>query len=252
MVCFLCEDSFDGILSGIFDVYASKAGIENCRLEMREEYVPEMFTEYRDVKTEAWKAERVARKIRSFMSESAYLHLYRAALHNNPKRADWILRFVSLGLQHGRSVMRMLQEPAVYEVFQMDRYVGHEAHFHLEVARFERLENGIYFCKVGPVNRVLELMAEHFSDRFPDMNWVIYDEKHHSAAFHTDRGEWVIYHGITEEQVSQFSGKQETDCYVGLWKTFFHTIAIEERKNEKCQKIMLPLRYRKYMTEFLD
>ena len=35
-----------------------------------------------------------------------------------------------------------------------------------------------------------------------------------------------------------------------LWKCFFKSIAIEERNNPVCQRSFLPLRYRKYMTEF--
>ena len=35
-----------------------------------------------------------------------------------------------------------------------------------------------------------------------------------------------------------------------LWKTFFTTIAIEQRKNPDCQRNHLPLRFRLLMTEF--
>lgn len=31
---------------------------------------------------------------------------------------------------------------------------------------------------------------------------------------------------------------------------FFHQIGIKERENPACQRMHLPLRYRKYMTEF--
>ncbi|MBQ7795241.1 MAG: TIGR03915 family putative DNA repair protein [Lachnospiraceae bacterium] len=250
MTIFLCKNGFDGILCGVYDAYASKLDLGECRLEMEEEYEPVMFAEYREVEVEAWKAERVAKKIQNHMSEEAYVHLYRAALHNSPDRADWILRFIILGLKYGRRVVKMLQEPAVYEIFQMDRYVGREAHFHREFARFERLKSGVYYGKVGPVNQVLELVADHFADRFPDMDWVLYDEKHKAAAVHGSNGNWMIHHGVTEEDIQKLTEQSEPDVYIDLWKTFFHTIAIEERRNYRCQRTMLPLRYRKYITEF--
>ncbi|WP_334290823.1 DUF4130 domain-containing protein [Anaerostipes caccae] len=34
-------------------------------------------------------------------------------------------------------------------------------------------------------------------------------------------------------------------------KYFFETIGVEARKNPRCQKTMMPLWYRKHMTEFL-
>ena len=69
MNVFLCQNSFDGILSGIFDVYASKINLDECRLELEDQYEPALFAKYRIVQTEAWKAERVAKKIRTDMSE---------------------------------------------------------------------------------------------------------------------------------------------------------------------------------------
>ena len=44
----------------------------------------------------------------------------------------------------------------------------------------------------------------------------------------------------------------KSDGYRDLWKTFYQAIAIEERKNPKLQRNMMPLRYREYMTEFLE
>ena len=250
MTVFLCDSSFDGILTGVYEVYSSGLGPERCRLELAAEYEPSLFAEYREIGTDPVKAEKVASKIRNFMSEEAYVCLYRASLHKSPERADRILRFIVRGLKNGKKTMRMLQEPAVYEIFDMDRNVGREAHSLREFCRFERLSSGIYYGKVGPENRVLEIVADHFSDRFPDMDWILYDEKHNMAALHSQKGGWMIREQVTEEELTKIDEQKQKDPYVDLWKVFFESIAIEERRNPKCQRTMLPLRYRKYMTEF--
>lgn len=206
--------------------------------------------EYRKSEVLSWKAGRVSKKIRSFMSEDAWKHLYRASLHNSPERADRILRFIALGLKYGRQTVKMLQAPEVYEIFQMDRYVGNEAHLIVEFLRFDKLSNGVFYGKIGPENRILELAAEHFADRFPDMNWVIYDETHEAAALHSEKGIWVLKEPVTSEEMEQWKGDSPEDQYSGMWKICFDTIAIEERKNPRCQRNMMPLRYRKYMTEW--
>ena len=41
-----------------------------------------------------------------------------------------------------------------------------------------------------------------------------------------------------------------SDRYEELWKVFFKSINIEQRKNIKCQQSNLPLWYRKNMNEF--
>ncbi|MEW4413986.1 DUF4130 domain-containing protein [Clostridium sp. AN503] len=55
----------------------------------------------------------------------------------------------------------------------------------------------------------------------------------------------------TDSAVWQERLEQETDeaVFEELWKTFHRTIAIKERENPRCQRNMLPLRFRKYMTE---
>ena len=40
------------------------------------------------------------------------------------------------------------------------------------------------------------------------------------------------------------------DEYTDLWKTFFHAIAIDERKNYVCQRNLFPLWKRKHAVEF--
>jgi len=247
----LCEDGFDGILTGVYDVYASRIPLQECRLELQNEYEPQLFAEYKECLINREKAEKVSKKIRSFMSEEAYVRLYRTALHKSPERADCILRFIAVGLRYGRRAIKMLQDPAVYRIFQMDRFVGREALSQKEFVRFERLPSGVYFSRIGPENQVLELIAGYFADRTPDENWIIYDEIHRTAAIYSaQKSFWVLKTDIADSEIEALLVGKESDCYTKLWNIFFETIAIEERKNERCQRNHLPLRYRKYMTEF--
>ena len=60
----------------------------------------------------------------------------------------------------------------------------------------------------------------------------------------------MMHEGVTESELEGMNRTETPDVYVDMWKTFFETISIEERRNPRCQRNMLPLRYRKYMTEF--
>ena len=42
------------------------------------------------------------------------------------------------------------------------------------------------------------------------------------------------------------------DEYTELWKTFFHTIGIEQRKNPTCQRNLMPIWKRKHAVEFMQ
>ena len=196
---FVCEDSLDGILTGVYEAWDSRLGHENVRLQTEAEGTLELFCQYRTAGVSQEKALKVMNKLKSRISERACLAVYRASLSKEPKRAEWIFQFIRLGLTYGRRILSMMQEEAVYEIFRIDRCVGNEAHLLTEFLRFERLDSGIFYGQVGPENDVLELLAPHFSDRFPDMDWVIFDENRKKAAFHDGRtGAWQIRTGVEE------------------------------------------------------
>lgn len=64
MTVFECEDSSDGIFTGIYDAWDSRLGHANVRLQLQGMHTLELFTQYRQVVPDAGKAEKVARTIR--------------------------------------------------------------------------------------------------------------------------------------------------------------------------------------------
>ncbi len=248
---FLCEATLEGIFTGIYDAWASGLGHENVRVLLKEEYEPELFFQYEEVVPDGEKAEKVARSIRRKISGEAFRSVCRAAMSDKPDRADAVYRFLIEGFRYGGGVLSMLQLPGTARLFELSRKTANEAHQFLEFLRFEQLDNGALFARLSPKCRVLTLIAPHFSDRFSGENWVIYDDTHGEAAIHPALKEWVIA-PLSEEEASAFLERHSgEDHYVDLWKVFFETIGIKERKNPACQRNLLPKWYRKNMTEFL-
>ena len=91
-------------------------------------------------------------------------------------------------------------------------------------------------------------MALHFSNRFPNENWVIYDEKRQKALCHEKGKECVMRKGVRIQVPGSAVG--DMGEYEELWQTFCDSISIEARRNEKLQKQMLPLRFQNNMPEF--
>ena len=63
-VIFQCEDSTEGILTGVYDAWASRFGHGNVKLEAGTGHEMELFSEYRSVETDREKAEKVASTVR--------------------------------------------------------------------------------------------------------------------------------------------------------------------------------------------
>jgi len=120
-----------------------------------------------------------------------------------------------------------------------------EAHKFKGFLRFEMTELG-FFARFAPKHNILEIVARHFCQRFSDRR-VIFDENRGVAAL-IDGGRLEIVSASVDTQTRNDVEEE----FVRLWKSFFNSVSIIERKNERAQKNFVPLRYRGFMNEFCD
>ena len=158
MTVYICEDSLEGILCGVYDAWMSKKGHKNVRLQMNGMFEQELFTEYIQVSAESMKASNVIQTIRNRISESAYEKVYIASLSQDGDKADKIYRFLIYGFHIGKNVMDMLQIPEVFQVFQMCRNVYNENHLLTGFLRFTEIkEKGCFLAGLG-----LKMQSFHY------------------------------------------------------------------------------------------
>lgn len=259
MYVFICEDHLEGILTGVYDACASRLGHKNIRLTTGEPDNFELFSEYITVTPSAQKAEKVIRTITERFGMQFYESIYQAAMsgetHTEQKldKADAIYQTILLALScgDGQRVLLSLGEPCVYRIFELCRATNREAHRHLEFLRFSELENGVLFAAIHPKDHVLPYIAEHFTDRLPSENFMIYDETHRTVAVHKTSKQYAIVDAadLDPDKIKRYS-EDETE-YRRLWLAFFDHIAIDSRKNPKLQMQLMPKRFWSDMTEVM-
>lgn len=255
MKIFQCEDNVDGIFTGVYDAWDSRLGHSNVALRVDANLNLELFAEYQEVQTDPQKAEKVARSIRRKMGEDAYQTIYQAALSCYPEKADCIYRVVVKGMSscvspyEARNVIWNLQDPNVSRLFELSRMTGREAHRYIEFVRFRELESGVLFSEIQTENYVLPLIGDHFADRFPNENFMIYDNTHNDCLIHGEQRSWFI---LRDTQPDKAAGRRlsvrEAEMQ-RLWRGFCTSISIEARENRRLQMQFWPLKFRKWMTE---
>ena len=250
-----CEDTVDGILSAIYDAGISGYGHEYIRIEPQSPgYTTNrtLFSEYITVQTDSGKKDSVIKAVRSKISWKAYAFMMNALASDFSDRGDVVYRFVAYGFTMGKQVCEALQLPCVKRIFAINRAVQNEAHYFNEFLRFQEVaqEPSLLLGVIEPRHHVIPNLMQHFEERFISEWFIIYDKTHQEAAFHQADGSWELrlLTGQEAKKLEELTEKQEE--YADLWKTFFDHIAIVERKNQKLQTNMMPLHYRKYMTEF--
>lgn len=258
---FLCEDSIEGIFTGIYKAYEQRVKHDECALLAGEIENYQLFTEYVQLQTDKECARKVSRTICRDLGRETYLCICQAAATEDKEKADAVYHTVVEGLRQinykkqnckGKTVpiMQQLTKSYVETVFRLSRTTNNEIMHMKDFLRFKELENGLLFAGISPKCNVLSFIAPHFADRLPLENFVIFDEVRRLFVVHPAKKEWFMATGVDfdKEIAGRFSEKERE--YEKLFAHFCHTIAIKERENLKLQRQMLPLRFREYMVEF--
>ncbi len=247
---FLCDNEFMAIMTAVYDAWAWSIGRghDKVHIELNGKENYSLFTEYIEVRADENKCKKVVRSVKNKLSEEIFGEIFLASLSDKDDKAEAIYHFLVVAFKEGRRVLSMLGDARVMRLFEIVRYVKNEWGFSREFLRFTELRSGALFAKIKPNNDVITLMAPHFADRFPEENWMIYDEGRKTAVIHPKGGEWfVTTDDISLDDINYAESEEE---YQKLWKTFFNTIAIKERANYKLQRQVMPLRYRGNVVEF--
>lgn len=250
MVVFTCEDSFDAMMTCIYDAWSARLGHDNIKLQTEPVGNLELFCEYRHIDPDQEKVKKVIRSIQQKISPKAYRDIYRAAMSDEPQKLDIIYRYIVMGFVYKSQITQMFALPQVAALFELNRKVANEAHLFREFIRFSRLDNQILMSVIEPKCNVITLLAPDFSDRLPSEHWMIVDKTRMLSVVHPADADYFLT-PVTEEEFAHMKASQDgADPYTGLWKAFFHSVAIDQRKNPRCQRNHLPLWYRKNMLEF--
>lgn len=240
------DGTFEGFLCVVYAVYYEKISPASIQPEGFEQLSLDAAPRY--IETDEAKATRVYNAIRKKISEEAADYVYNAVHSAEENRFTSILNYIRLGFSVGHMVDSHLHEDFVRHVHKMSKHVGREAHLLNGFCRFVETKQNAYYCKITPKNDVLPMLAVHFSQRLMNQAWVIHDKSRNKAAIYDGNSYVITTVPASEATVSFAEGEAETQ---ELWVTFFNTLAIKERKNAKLQRQLLPLYFRKNMTEFL-
>lgn len=251
MYVFICEDSLEGIFSGVYDACASRLGHRNIRLSTGDVDNYELFSEYIPVIPSDEKTRKVIHTLLERFGRQFYESIYQAAMSgeaqskNKMDKSDAIYRTILLALacNDGQKVLSSLGEPCVYRIFELCRRTDREAGNLMQFLRFSELDNGVLFASIHPKDHVLPYLAEHFTDRLPQEHFMIYDAVRQYAAVHKAGSNYMLADAkdLDPDILKRYSSNELE--YRKLWLAFFKHIAIEARINPRLQMQMIPKRY---------
>lgn len=235
------DGSYEGFLSCVFKSYIEK--IDPLDILPKNDNQLSFYPTI-DVETNVDNAERVHRSFVEKMSAEAARFIDMGFLTAETGKELMMFKVIGKGYQIGGGIVHCLTDPDVYALDAAVKFLINEAHLLKEFLRFKDY-HGTLVAVITPKNFVLPLMAEHFVERYNPENFMIYDETHGAAVIHSpERWEIVAIDDFALAEITEDEAE-----YQRLWRLFYDTIAIKERKNKKCQMNMMPKRYWRNMVE---
>lgn len=252
MNVFAYDNSFEGLLTLVFESY--RQGCFPDEIRCGEGSHPVLFTSAVTIETDDRKAERVWKGIVKHSSEENAHRIYRVFLAGLPDTPMLLLRYIRLIIDSNKNEETNFSEPVVVEIHKLHRKVCREAHRLNGFVRFQKTVEGSYYASFAPRYDVLPLCIPHFKDRFAGQLWIIYDLKRKYGFLYDLKDVSRIV--FDELNVNQQNGQlhpsllaADEKLYQQLWKCYFHSICIQERKNERLHRQLLPKRFWTYLPE---
>lgn len=248
----ICDDSQESIFSAIYQVYEWKMDREQVFLQIGEDGNMRLFAKYIKVETDEGKAAKVASTIIQKMGEDVYWEVCCVLASEDEEKAQAVFRTIvkAIDKKQYKNIMSDVKDPFIQKAFELARTTSREVHHLYGFLRFQELENGVLYAKIGPKNNVVTLLIPHFQNRYPCENFIIHDAIRQIFIIHPAGKECIVLTGNEFTDFQLPGNSKEEEYFQSLFVEFCHTIAIKERKNLKLQQNMLPLRFQEYMVEF--
>lgn len=253
-IIFQFDNTFDGLLTAVFEAYSRRTFPDVLSVEG--EPLPLFHDEVFTVVTDTVKAERVWKGVQKKLSAGALRCLTQCWLAEEVETPMVIFRYIRKVVDAPCSIETNFADPDVLAFARMWKRVSGERWHLIQFIRFQKAADGTYFAAVEPEKNALPLVIDHFRDRLGDQRWVVYDvgrsygfyfdgQEVRHVTFADDSPVLRLVDGCLDEELMD----KDERLFQQLWKTYFKAICIKERWNPRKHRQDMPVRYWKYLTE---
>ena len=251
MLYFIYDNTFDGLLTAVFDAYNRKKFPDRI---VNPNYSIPLFTKNHPITTDPEKSDRVLKGLEKKISKSALNMLFVCYLSEIEDIEMVLFRYIQKALSSPISIEMNFADDDVLALSKIYKKVMNETTHIKQFVRFQKTADGMYFAVMNPLYNVLPLCSAFFEDRYADQQWILYDSKRNYGLFydlkrteivHFDKPELSLQTG----QLAPESMDEQELAFQNLWKDYLKAVTIQERKNLKLQRQFMPKRFWEYLIE---
>ncbi len=176
--------------------------------------------------------------------------IYKIYLSNHNNKELLIYYFIVYSLKYHHNIFYMRNIPVINEGLKVCKYVQNENHKMKGFLRFKELKNHVLYAEISPENNILPILVKHFKARLSNEYWLIKDVKRNIIAIYNKKDVLIKSCDDISINLNEYSNNEME--FEELWKEFYQTIGIKERKNDRCRMNFMPKKYWQYILEVSD
>lgn len=244
------DGSFEGFLTAVFHVFDRK---DNDAVVKLPGGVENLFNECIQVPPDSRLSNRVWRGLSAKVNRQSLMNIYASFLSEHLNAEAALLGYIKYIFSVSSPADSNFANPFVLKVSQIAKMVFRERHRMEAFVRFRLTKDHIFYAAVSPDFNVLPLLITHFTRRYADQQWLIYDLKRkHGIYYNLEKTSNIEISFTDDGQNERDIFHPDEEMYEELWKNYFHSVNIPARNNRKLHIRHIPLRYWQYMTEKKD
>ncbi|WP_270563061.1 TIGR03915 family putative DNA repair protein [Clostridium beijerinckii] len=244
MKIYLYDDTFEGLLTSIYDAFYSNGSPPTSIYGKSQTNTPLLLGNIVEISTDINKFKKVKNAIINKINFLSLKKIYFVFLSNYEDKGI-IFNYLKAAFKLGPDVHDFLNVDVIRLVDNITKKVLNECHRFEGFIRFNQIEEKLLYSSIEPDNDILELIGDHFKNRFPREYFIIHDISRQKALIYNTNFYEIIDMDIETYEKLKFHNDEYTD----LWKTYFKATTIQERKNLKLRCRMMPKRYWKHILE---
>lgn len=255
MIVFRYDNTFEGLLSAVFDAFTFKKWPQ--QILAPDEILPLFCSETFHVHTTDEKFNRVSQAMTKRLPSMALNQLTYVWFSELPERAMLIFNYLVKVFKNKHDISHNFADPDILAVKKLAKKVSHERHYLMMFVRFNTINNqgeNIYFADIEPRYNTLPFVINFFKDRFADQKWVIFDSVRNYGYFYDLKETQII--SLDDKVDFMVNGKinqnyltDDETLFQKMWYRYCQAITIKERINPKLQKQFMPTRFWKNLPE---
>ncbi|SKB73165.1 probable DNA metabolism protein [Soonwooa buanensis] len=246
------DGSYQGFLTALFESFERKHF--EVSLVVQDDFFAPLFEEVFDVVTDFQKAQRVQKGLHKVCSPKHKTDIFKVFLSEKPEAWKALIYIVQKQFLGKKDILDNYGDAQILLFHKTLTSVDRERHRMKAFVRFQKSEDGMFYCMIEPDFNVLPLISDFFRKRYADQKWLIYDVKRKYGVLYDQQTLSEVYltphqqNALTNsENIISFDETEEK--YQTLWQQYFKSTNIEARKNMKLHLQHVPRRYWKYLVE---